>query len=172
MICSSKMIWLIISSLLLLSCNTSKENDKNRVDKKVFYYRLDTTNAVLQITKDDNDFYILVSDTSAEYKYLNAINGCGNCYIDLSDATVVRKVNLSAQKQNEYSIIAGVNGSTFGAEYLFIVWNDGTEWNITRAPFHKFEISRIGNQDEIINYTLSNKEETYQFEDGQFLKKK
>lgn len=153
----------ILSTLLFLSCSI------NKAAKKELKYSLDTNKAILQITNENNNFYISVRDTSNGYKYLNAINGCGNCYIHFSDTTI-RKVKLSTQKQNEYAIVADVNGSTYGAAYLFIVWNDGTEWNITRAPFHKFEIKKIGNQDEIINYTTS-KKEVYHFENGQFLKK-
>lgn len=165
MSCSYRIICFIIFSTLI-SCKADKNNDNNTVPK--FFYNLGSNNAVLQIENEGSDFYISIRDTSKGYKYLNAINGCGNCFIDLDSASVVQKVNLSTRKQ-QYIVVAGINGSTFGAKYLFIIWNDGTEWSITRAPFHRFEIRKNGNQDYIVNHDSSD-EEVYHFENGQLLK--
>jgi len=124
--------------------------------------------AVLRAVSEGGNLYLTISDSSS--KHLNAINGCGDCSSDLTDSLFLRPVFLSEGKTQQYLIIAPVNGSTYGAEYMFIVWNDGVEWNITKSPFHMYEIRRKGNHDVIVSHDGVTDVE-YGFDNGLFLRK-
>lgn len=163
------LILLVLLAIETLSCIRQREPASKLAEKNTQFYKLDGAGAYLTIKIDDNDCYISISDTTRGFRYLHAINGCGNCFINIEDSTYFQKVSLIPGSENEFVVIAAVIGSTYGGEYLFMIWNDGNEWNISRAPFHRFGIRRTINRDEIINY-LGATEEVYVFEKGQLIK--
>jgi len=129
-------------------------------------------NSKMCISTDSNfNLIIEIIDTSiAGYLYsLEAIEGCGNCYIPKD--SLINEILLSKEYScKQFIIEAYVNTSTYGGKYLFLLWNDGSSWNIYKTNFHKYEIKDIGNDGiyEIVDYAKSIKGESYRFLNGSF----
>jgi len=129
--------------------------------------------SVIEISSDSSyNLFIKIYDSGSNNpKYLQSINGCGNC--ELVDTPFVKKIQLSRKSLcSEYVLNVSVKGSTYGAVYLFIIWNNGTEWEITRMPIHRYEIKDI-NKDgvyEIIDFTINENGIPYYFENGSLFK--
>ena len=173
MLNNTKYILSLAFLALLIGC---LEGDKKPTQEKrsnfVYTTSLLGFPHVLQIENDslNRSFIIRIIDTTSNY--LEAINGCGDCFINLNDSTgLFVKRNFNNSNLPAFTIQAGIMASTYGAEYLFVIWQEQTwkTWNIYKVPFEKFEIRRNGNYDEIINLTPKY-EEVYRFENGQLLK--
>jgi hypothetical protein len=168
---NKKLVLFSICSFLLFSCTNKKVNTAVVINNVIFTTLLECNGklSTLKIINDTSSNLILsISDPLKNY--IEGINGCGNCSVT---DTFYRKIHLSKNSNcSEYAINSYVNGSTFGAEYLFILWNDSIEWNITRTPFHRFEIRDINEDgiDEIIDYTTTKNGIPYTFNNGNIIR--
>jgi hypothetical protein len=153
----------ILTNIINVSCTNTISSS---VSLNSFSQKIDSVYC-LNIVVDSNKNYILsILDNSS--KYLSSISGCGNCFIDTSINYIVSK-NLS--KSNPTIVIeAGVNGSTYGATNLFIIWQEQSwkTWEIYKAPFKQYLLSDINKDgiDEVIEYKSDGDSMIYRFGNG------
>ncbi|HVY76239.1 MAG TPA: hypothetical protein VG890_15525 [Puia sp.] len=110
-----------------------------------------------------------VMDTQMEYLY--DASGCGACELPNVDKKedLVQKTRLdNSGKYPQFIITPSVHGSTYGAEYLFIIWHEVNNWHILKTSFHRFVIKDSNGKGhrEIIDYTKTSAGISYTFEKG------
>lgn len=156
--------------VLLFSCSNTLEPEKFKT-LHIETIKYGEQGSVLKIYSDTTqNVFIEIYDTISSNKYIQAVNGCGNCSFTDTFVKIVRFTNDSNCR--EYIISPIVNNSTFGAEFLFVVWHDGVQWNTTRLPIQRYEIHDL-NKDgisEIIDFSLSQEGISYNFNRGNLVK--
>jgi len=152
--------------IIFTSCNDKSNMVGINLFSIVYYKKLDNSN-LLNIERDTNSNYV-ISIMDSLQGYLNSINGCGNCNIDSTDNPLIA-MNFS-NSTTIFIIEAGINGSTYGATNLFIIWQDQNwkTWEIYRVPFTKYNFNDIDKDgiDEIIEYKPNQDSVIYNFNNG------
>jgi hypothetical protein len=126
-------------------------------------------NCMLVIDADGQNLIFKIMDVQKTYLY--DASGCGGCELSDNDKrdNIIRKVKLDkSNKFPEFVITTPVHGSTYGAEYLFIIWHESNNWHILKTNFHRFiikDINKDGYQ-EIIDYSNTDTGIAYNFENG------
>lgn len=111
-----------------------------------------------------------------EGDYLWGAEGAGNSsLVNEKPNPLIRECEIISNKKKEYVLESYVNGSTYGAGNIFIIWNDGIDWQIDKTPFQRaFLEDRDGDGVlEIVEYFNSKTEDgdVYEFANGCFMKK-
>jgi len=162
---------LIFFSLFLNNCNVESSKINKFENSYELNIKLECANSQITLfVKKDTNSNLIISIYNSENYFLEAINGCGNCD---TTSNFIKEIKFSKNSNcNEFALSTYINNSTFGAENLFIIWNENNSWHITKTPFLRYEIKDLNNDKyfEIIDYTNENNGVPYCFDNGDLKK--
>lgn len=172
----AKCIFFLVIVFLFFNCNSNsrKKMLTTNSDEFIVLNLIDTKGASkchLLVFKDSSNLILKLVDTNNRYLY--DISGCGNCDLWKEDTSYLRPKHLDKNSSSDqYVAIAPINESTYGAEYLFIFWFDGNNWNITRSNFVRFSFYDFNKDgiEEVIAYVNSKDSIIYNFSQGSWIK--
>lgn len=115
-------------------------------------------NLLIKLVDSRNNFY--------------AIAGCGNCSLWKDNNKYFDKKKLDSNNDYpQYIAIAPVQGSTYGAEFLFVIFFNGVEWDIVRSNFVRFSFRDFNNDgiEEVVAYYGQQDSTIYNFNNGSWI---
>lgn len=150
--------------------NLAQNTDSVLLDKVILTPKSIADLRILITIESKYDLLFRIKD---KYGSLWGACGLGNSKLAAKKPSeLVEKKELMKNETDEFIIETYVDGSTYGAEHLVIIWNDGLYWNITAAPFQRAFLEDRNNDGilEIVEYygSKNKKGDVYSFKDGCF----